>query len=309
MNKLVKTLSGSRLYGTQIEGVSDWDWRGVYIPTIKECYTQTIKDSIEVKEGNDETWFSIQKFLDMAVTGQPVAIEALFAPIDKYFVDSESSSFLWENIRKRRKEFLTKKMSAFLGFAKNLSQKYAVKAERVNAISSLILEAEIYIWRYGKMNDLRAAWAELPLNEFCAKETDSEGRVFYSVLGRKYRDNTRLEYFLKALQDIKNDYGARVRAAQTGEFDRKSVSHSFRICYQLNQIALNGDLVFPLPEANFLRKLKAGELDCQREGIFSQLTDEMIKTEELLSKSPLPEIVCPELRNKILDFVYLNLNN
>ena len=147
----------------------------------------------------------------------------------------------------------------------------------------------------------------MPLNEFCAKETDSDGRSFYVVLSRKYRDNTSLKHFLSALEDIKKDYGERVRAAQTGNFDKKSVSHSFRICYQLNQIALNGDLIFPLPEADFLRKLKLGELDYQRGDIFNRLNDEMIKTEELLNKSPLPEIVRPELREEILDYIYAKI--
>lgn len=307
MNKLVKVLSGSNLYGTEHKD-SDLDLRGIFIPTFKECYTQTVKDAIEIKEGNDETWFSIQKFLDMAVTGQPVAIETLFAPSDKFWIFGPRSQNNWEFIQRRRKEFLTKKMTAFLKFAKSLSSKYCVKAERVNMLDELIkLISTAYIAHYKAPHaNIIDIWHHLPLNEFCAKETDSEGRSFYVVLSRKYRDNTSLKNFLSALEDIRKDYGERVRAAQAGEFDKKSVSHSFRICYQLNQIALNGDLVFPLPEADFLRRLKLGELDYQREDIFNRLNDEMTKTEELLSKSPLPEVVHPELREEILGFIYQN---
>ncbi len=303
MNKLVKVLTGSRLYGTQVEEVSDWDWRGIYIPTLKECYTHTVKEAIEVKEGNDETWFSIQKFLDMAVTGQPVAIEALFAPDDKCLVGNKSNQYLWDYLKARRHEFLTKKMSAFLGFAKSLASRYCVKAERINMLDKLIGFVSLNTLR-GPGATIKEIWEWLPSGEFCSIEVDNEGRTFYVVLSRKYRDNTKLTDFLRALEEIKKDYGERVRAAQAGEFDRKSVSHSLRVCYQLNQIALNGELKFPLPEADFLRKLKVGELDCERVAIFNKLEGEMVKTEELLKKSSLPETVHPELPGEILDFFY-----
>ncbi len=107
MNKVVKVLTGSRLYGTE-NSSSDYDFRGVYIPTLRECYSQAIKDSIDVKEGNDESWFSIQKFIDMAMTGQPVAIEMLFSG-DKAqkFKPPSQNSFGWDFLVENRFKFLT----------------------------------------------------------------------------------------------------------------------------------------------------------------------------------------------------------
>jgi len=296
MNIAIKVLTGSRLYHTHLQ-TSDYDYRGVYIPYIRDCYLGEIKDIIE--PANEEIYYSVQKFLDLAFTGQPVAIEMLFAPSENTYHSSEN----WNIIRSYRKEFLTKKMNAFLGFAESLVNKYAVKAERINALDDLLIDIEDYMnsLQYRANQTIEHIWTCLPENDFFFKE-----ELFYVILSRKYRKNTTLKDFQSALIKIKDEYGERVRVAQQGEFDTKSVSHAFRICYQLQQIALEQDLNFPLKEAKFLREVKNKEVVFQREELFAKLDETMNETKKMLALSPLPDKVRDGIKQEILDKIYAN---
>lgn len=144
----------------------------------------------------------------------------------------------------------------------------------------------------------------LPTSDFCQKETDSEGRTFYTVLSRKYRDNTSLKDFLSALNGIRSDYGERVKAAECGQFDPKSISHCFRICYQLQDLAVFNEFIFPLRQADFLRRLKNKEVDYQRDDIFGRLEKEIALTEKMLDECSLPDKVRDGIKEEILDEIY-----
>jgi hypothetical protein len=294
MDIICKVLTGSRLYHTHTDS-SDWDFRGIYKPTLRECYLAQIKDVIE--PANEEIYYSVQKFLDLAIKGEPVAIEILFSPLENHF----STGFDWPLIRQYRKEFLTKRMDAFLGFASSLVSKYAVKAERVNVLDNLLMNINDYMNSLGYRGNqtIEHIWASLPENDFFFKE-----ELFYVILSRKYRKNTTLKDFRSALINIKDEYGERVRAAQQGEFDTKSVSHSFRICYQLQQIALEQDLTFPLKEAKFLREVKNKKVIFPREELFAKLDETMNETKKMLALSPLPDKVRDGIKEEILDKIY-----
>lgn len=287
------------MYHTHTDS-SDYDFRGVYKPTLRDCYLNQIKDVVE--PAHEEIYYSIQKFLDLAIGGQPVALEMLWASVENSF----STGFEWPLIRQYRKEFFNKKMDAFLGFGRSLANKYAVKAERFNALNELIDKISTFSSSgFDRQNKfLSEIWDSLPENDFCSKETDAENRIFYVVLSRKYRDNTKLKDFLVALKEIKENYGERVRAAQNGEYDSKSVSHCFRICYQLQDMANYGEFIFPLSQADFLRKLKNKEVDHVRDDIFNRLEDEIKITENMLASCSLPDKVRDGIREEILDKIY-----
>lgn len=302
MEIVCKVLTGSRLYNTHRPD-SDYDFRGCYLPSLRDCYQNQIKDVINT--GPEELYYSAHKFLGLAVTGQPVAVELLFAPDSHVEVGNRK---VWNLIRSYRYEFLNKKMEAFLGFGRSLSSKYAVKTERLSALNELIrFISECHIVHYKSPNaKLSDIWNHLSLNDFTQKETDSEGRTFYVVLSRKYRDNTSLKDFLTALEGIRNDYGERVKAAEAGMFDAKSVSHCFRIAYQLQDMATHGEFIFPLKgeRVDFLKKLKNKEVDYKRDDIFGRLDEEIKITEKMLAECALPDAVKSGIKEEILDFIY-----
>jgi predicted nucleotidyltransferase len=109
---ICKTIYGSHLYQTNIEG-SDEDIRGLYLPTKQECFLGKTRPTIDIL-GEDSQLFSLQRFMRLAAEGQSVALELLFTPDDKTIV----SSPIWENLKKHRNKFLTKKLNHSVLFLK-----------------------------------------------------------------------------------------------------------------------------------------------------------------------------------------------
>lgn len=71
-------LSGSRLYGTVIEG-SDYDYRGFVIPPF-EYLVGVYKFDQQVLKTPDKTVWSLIKYIELLLKGDPNCIELLFAP-------------------------------------------------------------------------------------------------------------------------------------------------------------------------------------------------------------------------------------
>lgn len=76
---------------------------------------------------------------------------------------------------------------------------------------------------------------------------------------------TPLTKVLETLESIKKSFGSRVKNAK--EVDWKSISHAFRIGYQLQHIYEDGGYSYPLPENDFLRKVKESGFDYQKDEI------------------------------------------
>lgn len=79
---------GSTLYNTNIEGVSDVDYGGVYIaPTetllgLPENYEPQVSD-----EKHDTTYYELGRWVELLMKANPNALESLFAPRDKVVGD------------------------------------------------------------------------------------------------------------------------------------------------------------------------------------------------------------------------------
>ncbi len=87
---LVELRAGSHLYGTAT-AASDTDLKAVYLPTARDILLQRARPTVteerarEHDERNrpgdvDRESYSLQRYLDLVVAGQPIAIEMLFAP-------------------------------------------------------------------------------------------------------------------------------------------------------------------------------------------------------------------------------------
>ena len=74
---LFKTIIGSQAYGTNIEGVSDLDYKGVFIQSPEDKYINGYKD--ELKINKDEVYFELEKFLTFCANGNPTMLELLYS--------------------------------------------------------------------------------------------------------------------------------------------------------------------------------------------------------------------------------------
>lgn len=290
---ICKTISGSRLYGTNI-ATSDLDIRGVYLPTVSNCVLGTVQDVIS-REG-DTQYYSLQKFLRLATEGQSVAIEMLFATKDNLPV----SSPLWERILARRSEFVTKKMAAFIGYARTMSTKYSSRADRLADVRHLMSLTH----GYPETTRLAEIFDSLPAMANAKKDVTTTSRAadkrVYNVCGREYSVYLTLVQFRQHLANIEADYGSRVRKAQENTLDFKALMHAFRVAYQCKTMIETGGLEFPLPEAAYLTKMRTGQIDFKENHLDEKLTDLVDEVEQLLLVSNLPESCNPNVERELI---------
>ena len=108
------TVSGSRAYGTHVEGVSDWDYRGIAVAP-REYYLGVMNrfEQAECKDP-DLTIFDLQKFIKLATDGNPNISEMLYTePSDRLIVTP-----LGQRLIDNRDLFLSQKAKhTFSGYA------------------------------------------------------------------------------------------------------------------------------------------------------------------------------------------------
>ena len=79
-NLIVKTLTGSRLYGTHRQD-SDYDYRGVCLdPPESLLGIHRFEQQEHVTKHHDEVIYGAAKFLNMVVAANPSILDILFAP-------------------------------------------------------------------------------------------------------------------------------------------------------------------------------------------------------------------------------------
>lgn len=98
---IYRCVVGSRAYGLDNDG-SDTDLRGIYLPPASHHWSLAgVPEQIEAKE-NEEVYWELQKFLRLALKGNPTVLECLYTPI---IVDNSS---LGEELRRMRHCFLSR---------------------------------------------------------------------------------------------------------------------------------------------------------------------------------------------------------
>ena len=293
MNLIVKTVFGSHLYGTDTED-SDKDYKGIYMPSMEDIILGRIKKSIvtNTKEGDrskntaedvDIEIYSLQYFIELALEGQTAALDMLHTPSSQAEV---TCPIIWYKLQSLRHMFYTKDLKAFTEYCRKQAAKYGVKGSRIAAIKSVI--SLLYSNHpNSKMLDI---WHKLPINEhaYMVENTPNNLRQ-YQICGKKFQETVKVGYVLPVLEKYMNEYGARAKLAEKNEgIDWKAVSHALRVAYQTRSILVDGDIKFPLQQAEFLRLVKRGKKHYMDEvlPVLEKLMDEV---EVLSHSSKLPE--------------------
>lgn len=135
-NILIEHYAGSILYGTNDE-TSDEDIRGVFIEDLDLILTNNRRELYEDKTQEDHLLYELSKFLNLIQDNNPNLLETLFCPDEHIVYKSE----LWDIIRNKRHQFLSKKaITKFYGYINSQLKRMKKTNSWIRDMYSLDLE-------------------------------------------------------------------------------------------------------------------------------------------------------------------------
>jgi hypothetical protein len=271
---------GSHLYGTATE-TSDKDFRGIFMPS-KWDLVLNKKLATKKDYGEEDTeYFPLHKFIDLALQGQTIALDMLFAPEELTVITSP----LWERMKAERESFLFKEMNAFVGYARAQAKKYSAKGDRLAEAESLIElldETEPDV----RMSDI---WNKLPLGLYLEYINDDvQGIPQYRALNRTIKSTYKVGYVREIMSSVVSEYGKRAKRAYDDKgADWKALSHAVRISLELLEIYRDKKITFPIKKRGLVLKIKRGEIPLSK---VINLIDKLVeKVEVEKDNSGLPD--------------------
>jgi predicted nucleotidyltransferase len=289
---IVKMKFGSHLYGTTDEH-SDLDYKGVFlvpknevllgrIPPSHSFDTKKSSEAKNTKDDIDIEIYSLHYFIKLASEGQTVALDMLHAPDNMI----EYKTKRWDYIVSHRSKFYTKNLKAFVGYARKQAAKYGIKGSRLNAarqVVNILKRIPDSDWK------LDTVWGMLPVGEHQSFINNSPNKIKqYQVCGKILQSTQKISYTIDILNKFIDQYGKRALLAETNVgIDWKAISHALRAAYQVKELLTENTITFPLKNADYLLKVKKGELHYQNE-VAPKLEKLMEEVEELSDKSNLP---------------------
>ena len=283
MNKIVEIVFGSRLYGTDTPA-SDLDIKGIYIPTARDIllgrYAKTVASSRPKREGErnvssdvDTEYFSLDRFLQLLVEGQCMALDMLFSP---GFAEAHP---ITRAIYEGRHKLLSRNVNSFIGYSKTQAAKYGIKGSRLDALNKVMAWLDARSGK-SKVGDDPAGIQELI--DDCIPLVALEGAPLVqvvmivgptgpntrgllphlSVCGSKFSFTSSIALMRQAIAKKHEGYGHRAHKANLdGGRDYKALSHAVRINGQAYELLTTGHITFPRPDAERLKAIKLGQVE------------------------------------------------
>jgi predicted nucleotidyltransferase len=290
---------GSHLYGTNTQ-TSDVDIKGIAFQSSRDFilngprkhieYSSTGNNSSKnTSEDVDIEIYTISQFIKHSLSGQTVSLDLLHCP-DNMLIES---SHYWQFIRKNRSKFYSKNIHSFLSYCKLQASKYGIKGSRLSDAKNVLdwLDFQLKYLTPEEKKTTRISQCDIStfpkgdhINIIYLNECD----ILFQVCGKKFQSTVKVEYAKEIIQKFYDAYGERARLAANNEnIDWKAISHAFRAAYQTKELFTEGDITFPLKDAEFIKKVKAGELLYTIIGpMLEDLIDEVT---EIKDKCSLPE--------------------
>ena len=216
MRKIMEIVAGSHLYGTNTPD-SDTDVKSIFLPNRREILLQRVPSVIVGKrdkkagerntsEDVDTENFSLQKFFEMVCEGQTLALDLLFAPMDKFSICTED----WITIVHNRHRLVTRKSESFVGYCRTQANKYGIKGSRVSVAKKALAVLKEGLDRLGttaKLRDLAAEVAAAANEEFSAiieisQNKDAAPGKPWDVCGRNLPFTTTIKMSYEIIENL-----------------------------------------------------------------------------------------------------------
>lgn len=273
---VVEMRVGSHLYGTDTPE-SDVDIKGVYLPEAREILLQTIVPSVMVGRGKhagernrpgdvDREYYSLDRYLSLLSAGQTVAIDMLFAPATAM---TAPPSPLWREIQANAARFVSRRASAFVRYCRQQANRYGIKGSRVAAARGALArlrEAEATYGTTAKVAVLSGDLAALAAGTEHVELVDAVmpgNRVVrhIEICGRQIPFTASIKTAREIVERLVAAYGQRAVQAERQEgVDWKALAHAVRVGREAIELFNTGQIVFPLPYAGHIMRIKRGEV-------------------------------------------------
>lgn len=280
---LIKVKFGSHVYGTSL-ATSDIDIKGIYIPSVQDIMLQRVTSTLNFTTKDDPTKrntqsdldieiFSLQKYLDLLIEGQTIALDILFTPPDFHLCQPHP---IWIEIQKNKHRFLHSGTTAFAKYCRLQAAKYGMKGTRMAAIRQT-LELFSTFSPLKKLSEYRDEIDELIRNYQqsvqdsslialieCFDKNRQVNEHFLQVCNRKLSLNISAKQAIQILKRIYGEYGQRAKLAEKNEgIDWKALMHAARVLFQGKELLNSGHITFPRPERDLLLKIRQGDIKYQ----------------------------------------------
>jgi len=288
MNKIVEIKFGSHLYGTNTPS-SDLDLKGIYLPTAREIvlgsYQRTIAKSRNkadrernTKDDVDTEYLSLDRYLDLLMQGQTMALDILFAPEASYTFGCDAESGLIDPIMAEiywnREKLLTRNVMAFIGYARQQASRYGIKGSRMDALKRTMEKLggmtnehlKLSSYEYALQNLVKESQElisleKLPLVEIVMLK-GPKGLIdqpHLRVNGRAIPLHATVKYAKDIVGKMLDSYGQRAHKAHlAGGVDWKALSHAVRVNGEAMELLKTGFITFPRPDRELLLEIKLG---------------------------------------------------
>lgn len=266
---LFLTLVGSSLYGTRVDGSSDLDIRGLFLPNQESLALGEAPDSLRWSNGDAgrrntacdidlDLWSLRYWLLHLLPTGDLGALDLLFAPSHRACVLYLNPLVAAVFAHPERLANLASRRA--LDYSLAQAKKYGAKGARVLALR------RVRDWLAGRdiadrkladcLDELAEACAD---PRFCGIENVREGRALM-LCGKAHLGHVRLADLAERVRAELDRYGDRARDAAGREgVDFKAIAHAARALFQIEELLQTGRIVFPLARAGELRAIRKGE--------------------------------------------------
>ena len=308
MRTVVTIQNGSHLYGTNLP-TSDTDYKGIHIPGSTDILLQRVKPVVSkttkrnpharnTAADTDFESFALHQFMKLLLEGQTGPLDMLFAP-ERWVIEASET---WRRIVENRHLWLSRNVSALLGYCRQQATRYGVRTARIHDLREVISILD-YLGRSGAgawSESLRSRWEEIErwvdLNSDKAQVVSGvdrpDGREvpvrFLEVCGRKVHDGVSLKQARDLFQKLLDRYGERsLQAEQNQGVDWKAAGHAVRVITEAEELLTTGQITFPRPDASRLLRIRGGDVSYDEVATF--IEEGFQRVEECIPRSPLPE--------------------
>lgn len=280
---------GSTLYGTAIEGKSDLDVRGIFLPPLADLILGRPAENLHFSTSCDnarntandvdiDLWSLQYWLLHLLPAGDTGAMDLLFAPSNQactIYMDKGMAA-IFEN---QRKFINLQGNGGYASYCIGQAKKYGLRGSRLGALKKVLLWLEDNCPAPAK-NERLGQYLDALLRacedgHHCARVNLKDCRGL-GLCGKMHLETIGMAEFAKRVKNQFEQYGQRsILAEQNQGLDYKALSHAVRALEQMKELVATGKIVYPLRSRQELMAIKNGDYSWKEleERIVSGLRD------------------------------------